>query len=605
MNREDMPKMPTQTIELFSWEFLKQHYRTKPIIQKYFGEIGADFVYAERAFNAKDNSVNDDDVANFIREINRIRPAELLDDDFSVEHPNLMRDKFEAAQKYLFDRPYFFLFTNDDERNVAALLLLLDNNLDSPSPQYYGSVMRYIHLCNLRDFNLSDNEIDTAKTALTLYRAKYILAKLGPRKTKKLLDQFFNPERLPQHVGKFYDFLDVALGELHSESKFLRQSQPRQVDVDELENFDQLFEYPVWIEFTDAAHQEIINRILKDELNPYQIQFYLQTYREPHNYTNLYPALKHILQTTDDFVTFYCAGDYFNQIWKNITDKEMEDWFKHEVYDTFWPRVGGVWPFQHSKTLGLHITEWHDNPKIVDFLDGHADDMLRSGTILCDAMNWITCLEKTNPELEKYFRELTKKDFDEIRKNFPDGVGKRVFAIKYKKLSPKDKVEAVFREYGREHDTAWRYLAYPDNIEEAKVALEKIFEDDTYFFNQLFALEQLVLTGNLEEVGAYVLNYLVDTFQQFSENLQNHPEYIISIFTAACSGATEHSEIEPLEKLADQCRKLEFENREDRNLKLLEIDAALSFAKNRVKKFNQERDDLTKNLRQHVAEVAS
>lgn len=217
-------------------------------------------------------------------------------------------------------------------------------------------------------------------------------------------------------------------------------------------------------------------------------------------------------------------------------------------------------------------------------------------------MNWITCLKKTNPELEKYFKELAKQDFSEICQHFPDGVGKRVFAIKYEKLGPKDKVEAVFREYGYEKDIAWRYLAYPDNIEEAKVALEKIFED-SILFNRLFALEQLVLTGNLDGVGAYVLNYLVDNFQQLSEDLQNHPDYIISIFTAACSGATEYSEIKPLEKFADKCRKLNFQDEEQRDYRYREINGALRFAKNIIEKFNRQRDDLAKNLRKHTAEI--
>ena len=42
MSQGNNPRIPTETIDLFSWDYLKNHYKTQPIIKKYFGEIGAE-----------------------------------------------------------------------------------------------------------------------------------------------------------------------------------------------------------------------------------------------------------------------------------------------------------------------------------------------------------------------------------------------------------------------------------------------------------------------------------------------------------------------------------------------------------------------------------
>lgn len=148
-------------------------------------------------------------------------------------------------------------------------------------------------------------------------------------------------------------------------------------------------------------------------------------------------------------------------------------------------------------------------------------------------------------------------------------------------------------------------MAYPKSIEEAKVFLETILSDSVVIFDRLFALEQIVLTGNSEGVGEYILQYLVDNFEDWAKQLDDDSEYVISIFTAACTGATEFSELKPLEKLADKCRQAELDFRDEKHKKkkLEEIEAALVFAKEAVKKYNIRRDDLAQNLRKHTEEV--
>ena len=119
-------------------------------------------------------------------------------------------------------------------------------------------------------------------------------------------------------------------------------------------------------------------------------------------------------------------------------------------------------------------------------------------------------------------------------------------------------------------------------------------------------MEQIVLTGNRKGVGEYILQYLVDHFKGWSNQFHDSPEYVISIFTAACTGATEYSELKPLEKLADECKRGEliFYDDKYKEKKYKEIEAALAFANESVKKYNAQRDNLAQNLRKHTEEVA-
>lgn len=603
MSPEKTLEIPTETIDLFSWDYLKNHYKTQPIIKKYFGEIGAElYINSGREFN-KNSKL--EYVMNFVREINQIPPHELLDEYYWPSN-------FEDAKRFIYDRPYYFLFNhNSDEGNqqLEIAQLLLAGDLSVPASLEFDiwcSALDYIHFQNHRAFNESANKLRAGKAALRLYSAKYILEQLGEHKTKKVLSQFFDFNKLAAHAGKLYDFIDIALGELNPVNKFLNQTEPHIVTADELELCDDFCKYPIWISFSPDADSKLIDNILHDKLTDKQLKHYLYTCGESSNLVELYPAIKHILKTTEDKTVFYLAGDILNKIWKNLPDdKVLKSWFEQEVHDIYWKRVGGIWPIEHSQELSSsQNNNTEHNYNLRDFLSvGSCKDL---PSILEDSIRWITCLDRTNPELEKYFNNLTKKKFDEIKGRFPLCVQKHVFAIKYGKLSPEKQIEKVFKVFGKNSETTWRYLAHPVTIEEAKTSLETILSKGVIIFNQLFALEQIVLTGNRKGVGEYILQYLVDHFKGWSNQFHDNPEYVISIFTAACTGATEYSELKPLEKLADECKRGEliFYDDKYKEKKYKEIEAALAFANESVKKYNAQRDNLAQNLRKHTEEVA-
>ena len=88
---------------------------------------------------------------------------------------------------------------------------------------------------------------------------------------------------------------------------------------------------------------------------------------------------------------------------------------------------------------------------------------------------------------------------------------------------------------------------------------------------------------------------MVDNFDNLAKRLEYCPEFIIPIFTAACTNATSSDELSLLEQLANKCRKGEKINwisDEDKADKLAEIDAALASADRSARRFAGRRQSL-------------
>ena len=105
--------------------------------------------------------------------------------------------------------------------------------------------------------------------------------------------------------------------------------------------------------------------------------------------------------------------------------------------------------------------------------------------------------------------------------------------------------------------TALKYLASPDNTVEAKISLDAVLSDinglDVY--DRLFVLEKLALRVYRIDIDTFVIRYMVDNFDNLAKRLEYCPEFIIPIFTAACTNATSSDELSLLEQLANKCRK--------------------------------------------------
>lgn len=581
---------PTETIELFSWEYLKNHPKLKSIIRKYFGEIGADLYLPDNRSFRIDNDSPTGIADNFVQEVDQIKPQELLDDTWPKT--------YDEAWKYIYNRPYYFLYTNGKQAQFIQLLLTEDILTAIPNDEneatYWKYAVDYIHSHNHRNFNLSGERLKNGEKALLFYTAKYVKDSLGKEKTQEVLKKFFDFENLSQNVGKIYEFVSEALSEPLSKNHFLEQSKPHFVGVGDFDKllteyhdvnlvFLELFKYPVWLELEDALHDKILEYILRDQLNDLSIQYYLNSYLMPQNYVKLFPVILHTLRTTNNFQTFYLAGDVLYEIEQNLPDdKVLCEWFSQKCCDTYRPIA--------------------DDPQLlyIESMDfsRYGDD----GRILEDSVGWLLCRDENNQKFERELQELAIRDFNEVKYDFIKHVQRQVFDIKHEKFSPNERIRAAFEEYDDETE-AWRCVVYPSNIEETLVVLKYILNGNSELFSVLCGLELLLISTHADEVGEYILNYLVENFELLSKRLDADPCYIISMFTAACRGATRCNEVRPLEDFAAKCRSIKFASKEEKVRYTTEINDALLYTKEKIARHEMQRNDLAKNLRKHTEAI--
>lgn len=600
MNKNDFPKIPSETIELFSWQHLKNHYKIQPIIRKYFGEIGVDLIEDfGRSFRRQTKGAE-----NFIREVNSMPPNDLLDE--GTVHPTTLAE----AVKYIFDRPYYFLFTNDQERVLFYFLLTRDTEDYVNNPAVWSKALNYIRYYNKNDFNYNDGKVKDGMVAVNVYLADYTVKTLGDTKLDDFLKRFLDFSLLQDNAGHLYDLLARTLGISNLEDLFLKQ-KINKVDISSVEDFNKLFAKPQRIEFTAQAHQKISQFILDGTLDEAQIMLYLSTYGKPANYVVLYPVLKHVLKTTNSPSLFYKAGDLLNSIWQTLpSDIELNQWFEKEIYDIYWPRIGGIWAIEHYDMLRSDAKNSGELYNYILYLDGNDDipseirdvrEYSCDTPIIEDSLGWILCLDNLgefNQELKGF---LENKAQDNIQNLQPKCLRRHLCNLKYKGSD----ISKVYSELSfTDNEALFELMWHPDTNEGADFILNKILHDDSVFviFNRLEVMERLLLSRQKDGIKAYILQYLVKHFSIFSASLENNYDYIISMFTAACNAACENDEIEPLEKMAEKCKSIDIPESE-LQCQLGIIDSALVYAKDIVKRYDMQRKDLAKNLRKHTEEV--
>ena len=423
-------------------------------------------------------------------------------------------------------------------------------------PRIWQDAMIYLRLLNRHINRLDTLEILDGRIAFLAYAAKYKIETGKEKNLDELLPIFYNPQ------------------------------QATKVDVTDLDNFDHLFEYPHRIEFTPAAHEEIIRRILNDEMSSEQIDFYLGTEESSDfGYSKLYPALKHILLTTTDAHLFWTAGDVLAIIWRLLPDsnKELDSWFNQELYDIFWPRV-------HDSSLRLLTSEKQ---------------------IFNDSLSWVVnnpdC-KKLNPELWQKLEKLAQdetigpEDIDSV------AVFGQVCNIRTQRLAPAKKFDFVAK-YCKDEDL-YSFFCRPETIEEAEIYLEKAFDeyrfspeecqeivwndDDprrSYWRKTVEAHKVLLEEPLTPEVQDFVLQYIVDNFDRVSWRDNSSA---MQLLWAACTGAVKQSQ--PREAFAAKCREL----LASQSLDTTPVDAALELAQANISFRSKQEADLVKNLRRYA-----
>lgn len=413
---------------------------------------------------------------------------------------------------------------------------------------------------------------------------KLAVDRLGIKGTRDFLEEYFSAKFFGKKAKHFSQEIGLKIGEKDFDSKFLKQEKPRVVDVMELDDFDSLFAYPEWIEFTSEAHIEIFRRILYDEMTDAQMICYFSSLPKYQNYVNLYPVVKHVAMTTNNIDLLSTLWQITDDIWGSIPveDKALQDWFRGELYDTYWVRIGDIWPIKHYQKITLR----YNRQAVFDF-----------------ALNWIMTIDNVgdfNPELKLYLESFEGDDMEDMRlRLLPEPVWKRCIDMELKKCtSPKEQRERAIK-LGGDSAEIWRRFCYPSTIEQAEDFLESfILEKDR--FDKMDLLEELLITGNYPTVGAFIIQWLTDNLHEWGEELYYND--IIDIFTAACMGATEYDELEPLKRLANKCRRIKIPTEKHQSM-LETISSALKLARKNVELYSMQRNEVSKNLCKHAREV--
>lgn len=477
---------------------------------------------------------------------------------------------------YGYDQPCWSLFHHglpiDDKTMDLACMILAGVTYENVfSPTIWQDAQTLLRTLDRRIYCTDEDDIEYGEKALTSYQAKYAMNKLGQHGVRKLFKRLFNFSQLESNADNFIKRLNEALGE-DIQEVFSNQT-PVYVGVDDLDKFNAFFEYPRWIEFTSEANDEIIHRILRDEMTSTQIDFYLGTEHKATELYKLYPALKHIIKTTTNAHLFWKTGDVLYIIWRLLPDedKKLDKWFNEELYCIFWSRIGNVKRIKTYDDLQLH----YDSKNIFD-----------------DALGWIVNnpnLKTLNPELWSYLEELAESENRSyLETTLPTVLG-RVCVIRYQKLLPVEQYKLVSKYFwGKKF---YEFFSRPKTIEETKDYL-KICRDD---YKIIPALEVLLAEYHSPEIQDYIYQYIIDNFEQiYAPGGISDVENILKMFEAACSGATTHTKLRDELKLkcVDFVGNIyDFSNR---------IEKAIEYANHNINYRELQTQLLVKNLRRYA-----
>ena len=275
-----------------------------------------------------------------------------------------------ASYDYLFDIVAEKIFAE-----YLARYILFDEK-PIASPALWQDAVIYIRFKQRDVWSLSEEQIKNGKYAILTYKVIYTIEHLKKPEIVKILNHFLT-QTTDQHIGIFKLFEQ----KFHASLDSLLFTQEKLIVTKEIvKNFDQLFTYPCWIEFTDEANQIIFSKILHNKLSNEQIDYFLGASDDIVHYDQWFKVAKHILITTHDSHVFWTAGDILSIIWKAVpSDEKSQKWFRDEIFDIFWPRVGSVWPLLNKNSINFN----------------HDED----SKILKDSIGWLQVLDDLNERL--------------------------------------------------------------------------------------------------------------------------------------------------------------------------------------------------------------
>lgn len=286
---------------------------------------------------------------------------------------------------------YDYLFDIVAEKLFAEYLTryILFDEKPIATPALWQDAVIYIRFRQRDVWSLSEEQIKNAKYAILIYKVIYTIEHLKKPEILKILNRFF-----AQTPKKHENIFSLFEQKFHASLDSLLFTQEKLTVTKQMaNNLDQLFAYPCWLEFTDEANQLIFDKILQNKLSDEQIDYFLGASDDIAHYDQWFKVAKHILKTTHDSHVFWTAGDVLSIIWKAVpSDKKSQKWFRDEIFDIFWPRVGSVWPLLNE-----------------DKIDFERDEDSR---ILRDSIGWLQVLDDLNKRLPELGGNYTTYEHD-------------------------------------------------------------------------------------------------------------------------------------------------------------------------------------------------
>lgn len=320
---------------------------------------------------------------------------------------------------------YNYLFVDQIDKNFAESLLesVITGVKPKTSPALWQDVEIYIRYLKRNVWSLDEESLVNARDALMVYRIKYILENLKKSEIITIFNKLFSQERGDPNnktlARLFKDKFHTSIDDL------ILTQEKITIGPSQIENFDQIFAYPRWIEFSNEAIELIFEKILHNELSDEQIDYFLGAADDFKNYDEWFKIAKYILCTTHDSHVFWVAGDIINIIWKATpTDTKYQKWFKDQIFEIFWPRVGSIWPMLNQ-----------------DKIDFDADE---DSKILHDSISWLESLDDLKERLPDLGQDYTLINHQSPEEEFAWAEGYLLGAIDSKESSVDELLDKFF-----------------------------------------------------------------------------------------------------------------------------------------------------------------
>ncbi len=464
-------------------------------------------------------------------------------------------------------------FNPDEVSFLDALMSYYKTGRNDISLEDYMNAIVYI-----RHLNLMDSHYDYAswiskwRDSFAKYRLRYILDKIKINRLNNVLVCFDAEQAKP---GDLFGAISKELGE--DVSKLFATYTIEKRDEFNVYKLDNL-RYPVVIDMPKAAHEKTVARILDIEPDRFNYAYSLGQYfmscvfnLDKLELATVLPAAFYFLRnmpmqsysSMDVQTTFWAASELVNTAWKIIDEPETPKRFEKELYETFWEKIGDLWPIKHYAEFKFCLPDGKDNEN-ADYMFGEA---------LGYVVN-IKNIEDYNPELKEFLLGV-KED------KYGAAVWTRAVELQLSNLSDEEALEKMYCEL----DEYGFSCCYPTSIKRAELIFKDILDGEDwrledYSYTRLWFA---VISGMKKlGVGKRLVELTVENFDKMRENLGD--DDMIESFYAFCN----EPEVDMLPALTALKDKVVEISGTDQKV----LDSVLKYAGEEIKKVAFQRESL-------------